>query len=133
MNIANIPTSIHGEPNNVFRLWLEFTRPFHKLSNAKIDILAYMLKKRYFLLKTMDDEKDIAAMLFSKESRLDISEKMGIAPKTLNVFLSHLRRDGVIIKNRFINPRYIPNISEENKLFRLVINFNIEDVTRDEE
>lgn len=132
INVANIPTSLDGKPNNVFRLWLEFTRPFHRLTNAKIDVLAYILRKRYSLINTMKDEKAVDSILLSKDSKIEICEYLGLKVETLNVFLHQFRKDKILYTNNTINPRYIPNISEDSKKFQMLINFNIKDDIRAE-
>lgn len=133
INVANIPTSLYGAPNNVFRLWLEFTRPFHRLTNAKIDVLAYILRKRYDLMLSERDERTVDAMLLSKESRIEICKTLNIDAKSLNVFLHQFRKDNILYKNNTLNHKYIPNICEDSNNFQILINFNIEDDTGKQE
>ena len=51
-NIIRIQTSIDG---NFFRYWLEFLRPFHKLTDREIDVTTAFLQKRYNLSKVIKD------------------------------------------------------------------------------
>lgn len=51
-NVISIPTTIEGK---FFRYWLEFLRPFHKLSDRELDVVSAFLKERYELSKVVSD------------------------------------------------------------------------------
>lgn len=123
-NIANIKASLSGEPN-IFKLWLEFTRPMNKLSRSQINLLAFLLRNRYEMMKLIHDEKEVESLLFSPENRAIMCEELGINKTTLITMLSVLRTRGVLFQNNTINPKYIPCIGEDSDTYKLIINFNI--------
>ena len=40
-----------------FRIWLEFLRPFHKLTERETDVMAAFLKHRFELSKVVSDQE----------------------------------------------------------------------------
>ena len=71
--ISRIPTNIE---TNFFQYWVEFLRPFNKLTDRELGVLAELLKSRYELSKVITDEKVIDTVVLSMENRADVRKKI---------------------------------------------------------
>lgn len=120
-NIVRIPTSLSGK---FFRYWFEFLAPFHKLTNREIDVIASFVKQRYFLSKVIKDDEILERVLMSEDTKRKVREECNITLPHFQVIMGKLRKNQVIIDNR-INPRFIPNIEEENGYFQLMLLFEL--------
>lgn len=126
-SVSKIPCTI----NNFFKYWLLFTAPIHRLPAKDLEILSYILKKRYELSKIVVDDAKVDTFLFSTEIRDEIIEEHGITKNSLQVTLSHLRKAGILESGDKINKRLIPNLSKDSNRFDLMLLFDIqEDVTK---
>ena len=120
MNIKRIHTS----KRSIFRYWLEFLRPYHKLRTKEIEALALMLYYRYELSREIGSKDIVDIVLFSTETRIKIRKDLGdMGQKVFNNLLTSLRKKGVITKDNKINPVLIPMMTEEG--FKLVFNFEV--------
>src|SRR5690554_6319586 len=106
-SVTKIPCNL----TSFFMYWLMFTSPMHKMSTKDMEILSYILKKRYELSKIVVDDSKIDTFLFSREIRDEIVEEHGITKNSLQVALSHFRKIGVLLENDQLNKRFIPNLS----------------------
>lgn len=124
-SITEIPCTL----NKFFKYWLQFTAPLHKLQNKDIEVLSYILKKRYELSKIIIDDSVVDSYLFSKEIRDQILEESGESRSNFQVTLSKLRKRNVISPDGKINKRFIPDLVETNTelRFELMVAFNIND------
>lgn len=108
-----------------FRVWVEFLKPVHNLTNKEMDIFATFLKKRYELGKVITDQEVLDSVLMGPDVRRQIREQHGITPKHLQVIMSKLRKNGVIKNNKiFLN--LIPTITEEGVGLMIYFNFKNE-------
>ncbi len=124
MNIKRI----HTDKKSIFRYWLEFLKPYHKLRSKEIEALSLMLYYRYELSREIPKEEIVDMILFSTETRNKIREELdGMGQKVFNNLLTSLRKKEVITKDNKINPVLIPNMTEEG--FKLVFNFEVKDAT----
>ena len=105
-----------------FRVWVEFLKPVHNLTNREMDVLAAFLKKRYELGKVVSDESTLNKMLMYEETKKGIRTKLGITSKHFQVIMSKLRKNGVIKDNR-IHFKMIPTITDKG--VGLMVFFNI--------
>jgi len=122
INIKRIRTS----KKEIFRYWLEFLKPYHKLRQKEIDALSLMLYYRYELTRQVPDENLVNKLLFATDTRTQIRDDLdGMSQKVFNNLLTSLRKKGVIMKGNIINPVLIPNMSEDG--FKLVFNFEIDE------
>lgn len=120
-NVIRIPTSVTG---NFFRYWFEFLRPFHKLTNREIDIITAFAKKRFELSKQINDSTILDKFLMSDDVKKEIRDECNISQPHFQVIMGELKNRKVIIDNK-INPKFIPNLIEEDGSFRLLLLFDL--------
>ncbi len=120
-NVIRIPTSLEGK---FFRYWFEFLSPFHKLTNREVDVISSFVKHRFELSKVIKDSAILDRFLMSEETKKKIREECDITLPHFQVILGKLRKNNIIIENR-INPRFIPNIVEEDNTFKLLLLFDL--------
>ena len=119
INVKNIKT----DKNNFYYLWLQFLKPYHKLTNKEIELLALFLKKREELSRNINDNNLIDKMLFNKDTKADIRAIMNYETyQVFNNMMTSLRKKGAIVDNS-INKGLIPKLEGNN--FKLIFNFNI--------
>ena len=120
MNIKRI----HTDKKSIFRLWLEFLKPYHKLRNKEIEALSLMLYYRYELSREIPNVEMVDMILFSTETRSKIrSELSNMSQKVFNNLLTSLRKKGVLTKDNKIHHNLIPNMTESG--FKLIFNFEV--------
>lgn len=116
---------IHTSKKQIFRYWLEFLKPYHKLRQKEIEALGLMLYYRYELSREVSNPDLVNKLLFSTDTRKQIRGDLGdMDPKVFNNLLTALRKKGVLSKENVINHGLIPNMSEAG--FKLVFNFEID-------
>lgn len=121
-NVIRIPTSLNGR---LFRYWFEFLYPFHKLTDREIDVITSFVKHRYELSKVIKDDNILDRVTMSEDTKRKVREECNITLPHFQVIMSKLRKSKVIIDGR-INPRFIPNINEENGSFKLLLLFELQ-------
>lgn len=119
-NVVRIPTSL----SDFFKYWLEFLKPFHSLTDREIDVAASFIKKRFELSFKINDSEILDQLLMSEDTKRKIREECNISSAHFQVIMGKLRKNNIIIDNK-INPRYLPNINEENGSFKLLLLFDI--------
>lgn len=119
-NVIRIPTSLK---DNFFRYWFEFLQPLHKLTNREIDIIAAFTKERYELSKVIKDNDILDKVTMSEDTKKKVREKCNITIPHFQVIMGNLKKAKVIEDGK-INPRCIPNVTEENGYFQLVLLFD---------
>jgi glycerol-3-phosphate O-acyltransferase len=120
MNIKRI----HTDKKSIFRYWLEFLKPYHKLRTKEIEALSLMLYYRYELSREIKDPDMVDMILFSTQTRSKIREDLGgMGQKVFNNLLTSLRKKNIINKENKINHVLIPNMSEDG--FKLVFDFEV--------
>lgn len=108
-----------------FRVWVEFLKPIHNLTNKEMDVLAAFLKKRYELGKVITDTEVLDSVLMSENTKKEIREQCGIKTKHFQVIMCKFRKKGVVINNRiFLN--LIPTITQEGVGLMVYFNFKNE-------
>ena len=120
-NVIRIPTSIS---TSFFRFWFEFLRPFHNLTDREMQVASSLLKRRYELSKVIQDEVILDKVVMSEDTKKVVREKCNISLPHFQVIMGKLRKNKVILDGR-INPRFIPNLTEEQGSFRLLLNFEL--------
>ena len=120
MNIKRI----HTDKKSIFRYWLEFLKPYHKLRAKEIEALSLMLYYRYELSREIKDAAMVDMILFSTQTRNKIREDLGgMGQKVFNNLLTSLRKKNIISKDNKINHVLIPNMTEEG--FKLIFDFDV--------
>ena len=120
-NVIRIPTSIS---TGFFRFWFEFLRPFHNLTDREMQVASSLLKRRYELSKVIQDEVILDKVVMSEDTKKVVREECNISLPHFQVIMGKLRKNKVILDGR-INPRFIPNLTEEQGSFRLLLNFEL--------
>ena len=120
-NIIRIPTSIDKD---FFRFWFEFLKPFHNLTDREMQVASTLLKKRYELGKVIQDETILDRVVMSEDTKKAVREECNISLSHFQIIMGKLRKSKILINGK-INPRFIPNISEEQGSFRLLLNFEL--------
>ena len=62
-NLIKVPVSLQ---KNFFKYWVEFLRPIHHLTPVEMQILACLLRERYFLSKKLSDDASLDNIVFSE-------------------------------------------------------------------
>lgn len=119
-NVVRIPCKLDGK---FFRYWFEFLQPFHHLTEREMDVITSLVKYRYKLSKVISDNEILDKVTMGDDTKRKVMEECGITLPYLQVILSKLKKNRVIIDGK-INPRYIPNIIEENNSFKLMLLFD---------
>ena len=122
-NVLSIPTSLKGK---FFKHWFKFLLPSHNLTDREMDVAAAFLLKRFELSKVISDVNILNSVLMNEDTKRSIRETLDIKHPHFQVIMGKLRKAKVIIDNR-INPRFIPNVMEENGNFKLLLLFTFND------
>lgn len=110
--------------DNFFNYWVEFLKPFNKLTGRELEVLAELLKKRYELTKVISDNNVLSSVLFSSEVRSNIRKKLNLSPAHFNGIMKKFKDNNIIDKTNNINPKLIPRITETSKGFQFVLYFD---------
>lgn len=120
-NVVRIQTSLDGK---FFRYWFEFLRPFHKLTDREIDVIACFAKQRYELSKVIKDAEILDSVTMSDDTKKKVRKECNISLTHFQVMMCKFRKNNVIVDNK-INPKFIPNIIENNGYFQLLLLFDL--------
>lgn len=118
--VISIPTSLDS---SFFRYWFEFLRPFHSLTSREMDVITALTKQRYELSKVIKDDVILDKVVMGEDVRKQIRDECKLSLPHFQVIMGKLRDSKVIVDNK-INPRFIPNIKEEDGNFRLLLLFD---------
>ena len=119
--IANINVTNKYE---AFETWLQLTKSLHDLTPEEIKVLAMFLSERNELQDKIIDDDLMNEYLLGTKTRKKIEIALGYEPTRLPNIISSMRKKGAIIGDK-INPRFIPNLTEEQGSFRLLLNFEL--------
>lgn len=125
-NVIRIPTSIS---TNFFKYWLEFLKPFHNLTDREMQVAAALLKKRYELSRVIKDDTILDKVVLSEDTRRVLREECNISLAHFQVIMGKLKKSKIILDSK-VNPRFIPNVTEETGSFRLLLNFELTDAVQ---
>lgn len=120
-NVITIPTSIEGK---FFKYWFEFLRPFHKLTDREIDVIASFVKHRHNLSKVIKDPELLNRVTMGEDTKRRVREDCNISQAHFQVIMTKLKKSKVIDNGR-INPKFIPSIEEGAKSFQLLLSFDL--------
>lgn len=121
-SIVRIPCKVDG---SFFKYWFMFLKPFHHLTEREMDVITSFVKQRYELSKVITDSDILDKVTMSEDTKRKVREECGITLPHFQIIMSKLRKSKVIIDNK-INPRYIPNVKEENGSFKMMLLFDFQ-------
>lgn len=119
-SVIKIPTTL----DDFFRYWLEFLKPFHQLTGREIDVATALIKQRHALSKVIKDDNILDKVVMSDDARKTVREECGLSLPHFQVIMGKLKKNKVIVDGR-INPKFIPNVTEENGNFQLLLLFEL--------
>lgn len=123
-NVITIPTSIEG---SFFRYWFEFLRPFHKLTDREMDVIASFIKHRHTLSKVVSDQEVLNKLTMSDDTKRKVREDCNISQAHFQVIMTKLKKSKVIENGR-INPKFIPRLDKDSNNFQLLLSFDLNDI-----
>ncbi len=121
-SVISIPTTTE---NKFFRYWLEFLKPFHKLTDREINVMASFLKQRYELSKVVSDQELLNKITMNEDTKRKVREECGITQTHFQVIMTKLKKSKMI-DNGVINPKFIPRIEEDANTFQLLLSFDLQ-------
>ena len=108
------------------KLWLELTRPFHKLTQQQINVLALLLYYYFENRKDITNNKILWKEVFDYDTKAKIQKELDIKPQGIQNVLTALRKKNIIMDNEIVTT-YVPNIEYGSKHFNLLFKFDIID------
>lgn len=120
-NVITISTSVKSK---FFKYWLEFLRPFHKLTDRETDVMASFLKQRYELSKVIKDQEVLDKYTMNEETKRKVKEECSVTQSHFQVIMTKLKKSKMI-ENGKINPKFIPRVEENANTFQLLLSFDL--------
>lgn len=120
-NVVRVPCKLDGK---FFKYWFDFLQPLHNLTEREKEVAACYLRKRFELSQSISDENILNKYLLSQEITKQIKEECNLKTSHLQVVLTKLRKNGVMIENDAINPKFIPKITQDKNSFSLLIYYD---------
>lgn len=121
-NVIVLKSNLNGK---FFRMWLEFLRPFHKLTERETDVMAAFLKQRFELSKVVSDQEVLNKLTMSEDTKRKVREECGISQAHFQVIMTKLKKSKMI-ENGKINSKFIPRVGQTSKGFQLLLAFDLE-------
>lgn len=121
-NVIALKSSLSG---SFFRIWLEFLRPFHKLTERETDVMAAFLKERFELSKVISDQEVLNRLTMSEDTKRKVRDECSISQAHFQVIMTKLKKSKMI-DNGKINPRFIPRVEKDAKGFQLLLAFELQ-------
>lgn len=121
-NVVRIPASLDKD---FFRYWFMFLQPFHNLTSREIDVATAFVKERYDLSKVIKNSEILDKVTMSEDTRKKIREELEMSLPHFQVMMSKLKKSKIIVNGK-LNPKFIPNISEEDNMFQLLLFFELQ-------
>lgn len=126
-NVVRIPASSLG---SFFRFWFEFLEPFHHLTEREMDVITSFVKQRYLLSMVIADDEILDKVVMSEDTKRKVREECNITLPHFQVVMGKLRKNKLIIDGK-INKRFIPNLEKNAKDFKLLLYFDLNDISGD--
>ena len=110
----------------LFRHWLEFLKPYHKMAPKEMRVVSILLEYRYQISLSVTDEGMIDRLLFAPETRKSIREDLGgMSNVGFNNLLFALRKREVLTSDNILLRTLIPPMGPSDTGFKLVFNFEL--------
>lgn len=106
-----------------FRVWIEFMRPFHHLTEREMEVVASFIKQRYELSKMITDTQLLDKVLMSEDTKRKVRNECGISLQHFQVIMGKLKKRKVI-ENGKIKDKFIPKIPSDEKSFKFLLIFD---------
>jgi len=110
--------------SSFYRVWVEFLTPFHKLTAREKDVMARIIAQYFKLRERVTDPSLLNEMLWTQASRKDMRESLQMSPAHFQMILGKLHTAGVLLPDDSIEPRYIPDMSDDEPRFFLSVLFD---------
>ena len=108
-----------------FRIWLEFLRPFHKLTGREIEVVASCLRHRFEISKSVNNQEILDKLVMSEDTKREVRNECNISQAHFQVIMTKLKKSKVI-DNGKINPKFIPRVEKEADNFQLLLSFELQ-------
>lgn len=123
-NGINSVIRIPSEPGKeFFKMWLNFLRPFHGMSDRQVDVAATMLNIRFELSRVIKDDFLLEKICMSSDTRKRIEEECGLSPAHMQMLMTKFKRANFIVDGK-INPKFIPRMIDGDEGFKLMLFFD---------
>lgn len=111
-------------PKELFKRWLDISKPFHQLNPQQQSILALFLYHHFKLKQDITNNKILWKMVFDYDTKKEIAEELDIDTQAIRNALTIYRKKKIIVDN-MLSPAVIPNLKKEDKNFKIIFNFNL--------
>lgn len=119
-SVIKIPTTL----DDFFRYWFEFLKPFHQLTGREIDVATALVRQRHKLSKVITEDSILDKVVMSDDIKKKVREECGLSLPHFQVIMGKLKKNKVIVDGK-INPKFVPNVVEENGNFQLLLLFEL--------
>jgi len=114
---------------DLFLKWLDVTSSFNKLNNQQQQVLSLLLYYHYQYKKEITNNKILWKVIFDYDTKIKIMDDQLFEGKKMNSnglhnILTTLRKKGVIVDGE-ISKKFIPELTNDCKNFKIIFNFNI--------
>ena len=106
--------------DSFYRTWVEFLTPYHKLTSRERDVAARILAQYFRLKDNVEDPEVLRDILWSRKSRKDMMDSLGMTQAHFQMVLAKLKKAEVLLDGD-INPRYIPHMGEDPRFMLQII------------
>lgn len=120
-SVVTVPTSLD---KGFFKYWFEFLKPFHRLTEREIDVIAALVKERYELSKVITDPVVLDKVTMSEDTKKKVRSECNISQAHFQVIMTKLKKSKVIENGR-INPKFIPTMEKDSSSYQLLICFDL--------
>jgi hypothetical protein len=116
---------------DLFLKWLDVTSSFHGLNNQQQQVLSLLLYYHYKYKKEITNNKILWKVVFDYDTKIKIMDDPLFEGKKMNSnglhnILTTLRKKNIIIEGE-IASKFIPELTNNCKSFKIIFNFNIVD------
>lgn len=119
--IADTALRIPCTKESFLKVWFDFLRPVHRLTQKETDVAICFVKHWYKLRDTVKDDRQLNQLLFSPQEKAAICEELGLSPQHMRKIMVKLRQRHIVV-NDTLNYSYIPKYTEGSP-FRLMFIF----------
>lgn len=111
---------------NAIYSYLQFTKPIHKLTDRKIELLTEFIYMYNLEKDNFKRESDAWDYVFNRDNRHVVRTNLDLGKQVFENYMTDLRKKG-IIKDKKIHPAYNPFTNPNAKEYELIFKFNIVD------